>query len=139
MINEEAKKWLIKAINDYKSAQKLLSQSEEEIITDTACFHCQQAVEKMLKAFLINHDIEFGRTHSIEYLIKLCSKVDKEFEKLYEITEGLTEYAVDVRYPEEFYIPSVEEAKEALNAATKVKEFVLRKLKIDEKDLKPVN
>jgi len=135
MIDEEVKRWLIKAINDYKSAQKLLSQPEEEIITDTACFHCQQAVEKMLKAFLLNYNIEFGKTHSIEYLIKLCSKIDKEFEKLYEIIEGLTEYAIDVRYPDEFYIPSIEEAKEAFDTATKVKEFVLRKLKINEKDL----
>ena len=135
MIDEEVKRWLIKAINDYKSAQKLLSQPEEEIITDTACFHCQQAVEKMLKAFLLNYNIEFGKTHSIEYLIKLCSKIDKEFEKLYEIIEGLTEYAIDVRYPDEFYIPSIEEAKEAFDIATKVKEFVLRKLKINEKDL----
>ncbi len=135
MIDEEVKRWLIKAINDYKSAQKLLSQPEEEIITDTACFHCQQAVEKMLKVFLLNYNIEFGKTHSIEYLIKLCSKIDKEFEKLYEIIEGLTEYAIDVRYPDEFYIPSIEEAKEAFDTATKVKEFVLRKLKINEKDL----
>ena len=135
MIDEEVKRWLIKAINDYKSAQKLLSQPEEEIITDTACFHCQQAVEKMLKAFLLNYNIEFGKTHSIEYLIKLCSKIDKEFEKLYEIIEGLTEYAIDVRYPDKFYIPSIEEAKEAFDTATKVKEFVLRKLKINGKDL----
>lgn len=92
-------------------------------------------VEKMLKAFLLNYNIEFGKTHSIEYLIKLCSKIDKEFEKLYEIIEGLTEYAIDVRYPDEFYIPSIEEAKEAFDTATKVKEFVLRKLKINEKDL----
>ena len=87
----------------------------------------------MLKAFLLNYNIEFGKTHSIEYLIKLCSKIDKEFEKLYEIIEGLTEYAIDVRYPDEFYIPSIEEAKEAFDTATKVKEFVLRKLKINEK------
>ena len=79
--------------------------------------------------------MNFGKTHSIEYLIKLCSKIDKEFEKLYEIIEGLTEYAIDVRYPDEFYIPSIEEAKEAFDTATKVKEFVLRKLKINEKDL----
>lgn len=136
MISEEAKKWLIKAINDYKTAQKLLAQPEKEIITDTACFHCQQAVEKMLKAFLISHNIEFGRTHSIEYLIKLCSTVDKDFEELYKLTEGLTEYAVDVRYPEEFYIPSIEEAKETFSATTKVKEFIFKKLKISENGLK---
>ncbi|MCM8809702.1 MAG: HEPN domain-containing protein [Candidatus Omnitrophica bacterium] len=92
---------------------KLLSMPEEEIVTDTLCFHCQQTVEKFLKAFLINAGIDFGKTHSIEYLIKLCSCVDKEFENLYEKVKGLTDYAVEVRYPDEFYIPTLEEAKEA--------------------------
>lgn len=30
MIDEEVKRWLIKAINDYKSAQKLLSQLKKK-------------------------------------------------------------------------------------------------------------
>jgi HEPN domain-containing protein len=32
---------------------------------DTAVYHCQQAVEKALKAFLTYHDTEFEKTHGI--------------------------------------------------------------------------
>ncbi len=128
-MNEETKKWLTKALNDYRTAQKLLSFPEDEIITDSVCFHAQQAVEKLLKAFLIENNINFGRTHNVEYLIKLCSTVDNEFENLFDITKRLEYYAVEVRYPDEFYIPSVEEAKEAFKAAERVKDFVFGKLK----------
>ena len=84
-MKEETKKWIAKALNDYKTAEKLLKLPENEVITDTLCFHCQQTVEKLLKAFLVENDINFGKVHSLEYLIKLCSTVDKEFEKLYEV------------------------------------------------------
>jgi len=86
MIEEEIKKWLIKGLNDLKTAEILINLPKEEIVTDTLCFHCQQAVEKFLKAFLVASNVEFGRVHSIEYLIKLCEKIDKEFEFLYDIT-----------------------------------------------------
>jgi HEPN domain-containing protein len=49
---EECAEWLRKAKNDVLSARILLSHSNP--VTDTACFHCQQAVEKSLKAFLIS-------------------------------------------------------------------------------------
>lgn len=100
MIDEEVEKWLLKALNDYRTAEKLLNLPEEEIITDTLCFHCQQTVEKFLKSFLIFHSIEFEKVHSLEYLIKLCSNIDPNFESLYEITKKLNEYAVEVRYPD---------------------------------------
>ncbi|MFN3568566.1 MAG: HEPN domain-containing protein [Caldimicrobium sp.] len=129
-IEKEVKNWIIKALNDYKTAEILIALPDEEIITDTLCFHCQQAVEKFLKAFLVHNKIDFERTHSLEYLIKLCSTVDKDFENLYEIIKNLSDYAVEVRYPDEFYIPSVEEAKEAFKSATFVKDFILKKLDI---------
>ncbi|MEM3489235.1 MAG: HEPN domain-containing protein [Nitrososphaerota archaeon] len=136
MINEEVRKWLIKAMNDYKTAEKLINLPEEEVITDTLCFPCQQAVEKLLKAFLINAGVDFGRVHSLEYLIKLCSNLDDEFEGLYEITANLTDSVVEVRYPDEFYIPTINEAQEAFESARRVKDFIFEKLKIKEEDLK---
>lgn len=136
MINEEVKKWIIKALNDYKTAEKLINLPEDEIITDTLCFHCQQTVEKLLKAFLVYSGIEFGKVHNIEYLIKLCSNVDSDFENLYELTANLTDYSVDVRYTDEFYIPTIEEAKKAFDSATKVKEYIFKKLKIKKEDIK---
>jgi HEPN domain-containing protein len=48
--------WLIKAENDLASAQRLIEIQPS--ILDTACFHCQQAVEKNLKAFLIANGID---------------------------------------------------------------------------------
>jgi len=45
--------------------------AEEEIVTDAVCFHCQQAVEKLLKAYLISKNVEFGRIHDLETLLKL--------------------------------------------------------------------
>lgn len=135
-MKEETKKWLIKAMNDYKTAEKLLNLPEDEVITDTLCFHCQQAVEKFLKAFLVQHNIDFEKVHSLEYLIKLCSTVDGEFENLYEVAEKLASYAIDIRYPDEFYIPSIKEAEEAFKLATFAKDFVLKKLNITEDSLK---
>jgi HEPN domain-containing protein len=53
---EFVKQWLLKANEDLLVVEKL---TEYEIIaTSSACFHCQQAAEKFLKAFLIANDIE---------------------------------------------------------------------------------
>jgi HEPN domain-containing protein len=135
MIDKETKNWIIKAINDYKTAEKLINFPENEIITDTLCFHCQQVVEKLLKAFLVYHKIGFQKVHTIEYLIKLCSTIDSDFESLYEKTKNLTDYAIDIRYPDDFYIPTIEEARNAFESATFVKEFIFKKLSITEKDI----
>ncbi len=48
----------------------------------------------------------------------------------------MTYYATEIRYAEKFYIPSVEEAKESYEIAIEVKNFVLRKLNIQEEELK---
>ena len=90
---------------------------------------------KFLKAFLVQHNIDFEKVHSLEYLIKLCSTVDGEFENLYEVAEKLASYAIDIRYPDEFYIPSIKEAEEAFKLATFAKDFVLKKLNITEDSL----
>ena len=43
--------------------------------------------------------------------------------------DELTDYAVSVRYGDDFYFPSEKEASEAVDLAERVKEFVLDKLK----------
>jgi len=47
---EIAKQWAAKAANDLLNADNNLKS--EIIPFDTVCFHCQQAAEKFLKAFL---------------------------------------------------------------------------------------
>lgn len=134
MIKEYLKNWVVKAMEDFNIAKHELSFPEVEVSTSPVCFHCQQVTEKLLKAFLVLKDIDFGKTHDVEYLLELCINQDIEFEKLN--IGNLKFYAVEVRYPEEFYIPSIEEANECFEIAEKIKEFVLIKLNIKENDLK---
>jgi len=56
-----------------------------------------------------------------EYL-SLCSEIDPEFSELNQIDiVSLTDYAVEIRYAEDFYFPSVEEVKYAIELAEKLK------------------
>ena len=47
----EVRQWLHKADHDLRSAVLLMSGDEEPLL-DTAVYHCQQAAEKVLKAYL---------------------------------------------------------------------------------------
>ncbi len=124
---EIIKLWLVKAESDLRTAQILIK--EEDPPTDSICFHAQQAVEKLLKAYLTYLDIRAPRTHDIATLLELCSNADKEFKKLdQENLERLTFYAVKIRYPDDFYLPSIDEAQEVLKQAINLKEFILKKL-----------
>ena len=130
---EYVRKWLIKANNDLRVVENEMKLSLKETVTEAVCFHSQQATEKFLKAYLITKGVEFGKTHNLEFLLELCVKEDKGFE---EIDVGnLSFYSVEVRYPDEFYIPTLDEARDCTKIATKVKEFVLRKLDIVEDEL----
>ncbi|MCF6334250.1 MAG: HEPN domain-containing protein, partial [Spirochaetales bacterium] len=102
--------WKIKADNDIKTIENELKS--EEPVTDSICYHSQQAAEKYLKLFLVSEGIEPARSHNIAFLKNECEKNNSAFSKLTDI-EYLTDYAVDLRYPDNFYIPSLEEAKDA--------------------------
>ena len=125
---EIVKNWIKRAENDLKTAMDELDT--EEPATDTICFHAQQCVEKYLKAYLILHQKYFEKVHNITKLIELCKEIDIDFDKAYAFgADNLTVYAVEIRYGEEFYFPTIEEANEAIEVAGKIKVLVLKKLK----------
>jgi len=126
-MNKNIEQWIIKAENDLKTVEHEFSLSPEETITDSVCYHAQQAVEKFLKAYLISRNHEFGQTHNLEYLLQLCGKYDKSILQ-YDLG-NLSTYAVKIRYPDDFYIPDYEEAKEAYDLAKDIKEKILKKIK----------
>ena len=126
-INEILLHWRIKADNDFTVAEKELKSKSP--VTDAVCFHCQQAAEKYLKLFLVYNGIEPKKTHLISDLIIECSKIDTDFEKLSQ-SAYLSDYAVELRYPDDFYIPDLEETKEAFESAKMIKNFVLNRINI---------
>ena len=131
-----------------KGTKEILDLVEDNILTArksveaglyrSACFWAQQAIELALKAFLAENnvfDIYRHRTHNLRFLIEECRKIDDSFRYLLEFGDinRVSSYAVQTRYNVLFAREvSREEAKEALELAEKVREFVLGKLNIDE-------
>lgn len=91
----EVRRWLEKAEHDRLTAQAALAQSPP--ITDTAAFHCQQAVEKQLKAYLTWRERDFEKTHDLRALLEFCADDDPAFLEQRDEVEPLTAYAVRFR------------------------------------------
>lgn len=60
-MRKEAEAWLKIAAEDLQSAEILF----ERKLYRMACYHAQQSVEKVFKALLADHEVDFPRTHNI--------------------------------------------------------------------------
>ncbi|MDX8390832.1 MAG: HEPN domain-containing protein [Mariprofundaceae bacterium] len=121
------KQWLIKARNDLDSATVLINRE----LNDTGVYHCQQAAEKMLKAYLSWRKVPLIKVHDLTALVKECFIWDESFEQLMDLADILTPYATAFRYPGDILEPSAVDAEEALQLSEKILEFVLYKLPED--------
>jgi HEPN domain-containing protein len=117
--------WMQKATNDLMSAERLIDI--EPMILDSACFHCQQAIEKSLKAFLCYHSKDIVRTHDISYLLNDCAKIDPVFGTINPL--NINEFAVSIRYPDFSLAPDITETREMFELATTIFILVQEKLK----------
>lgn len=130
MNNEQAsKEWLDFADMDYQSAKFLMQM--RPIPLEIICYHCEQAAEKMLKGFLVYHNVDVPKTHDLVQLSELCSGISPEFDEISEICLDLSPYAVQVRYP--FHI-ELEEAdmRSALKDCQTVLDFIEKKLTFEQ-------
>ena len=123
-MNEElTNHYIVKAEHDLKTAKDEIITNKPA--TDTVCFHTQQCAEKYLKAYLVFNGKEITKTlktHNIEVLLVACKEMDDSFNYLIEINaHELTDYAIEARYPDDFYLPSVSESNQAIETAEKVK------------------
>lgn len=125
-LKERAALWKFKADNDLKIVEMTINHAFS--VTDILAFHCQQAAEKYLKMFLVLHGVEPKRTHDIGFLVGECCRIETAFEELYEVA-FLTIYAVETRYVDEFFMPSLEELQNAYTAAIRVRDFVVARVK----------
>ncbi len=119
---EYAREWLVKARHDWMSAEVLIAHPEP--LCDTAAFHCQQAVEKALKAFLVYHNVPFAKVHDLRVLCRMCQSIDRAFEAFCDKPDALSRYAVRFRYPGTLD-PTVEDVRHALTIVTEMWNLVL--------------
>jgi HEPN domain-containing protein len=118
---EYLKEWVRKAEEDYAVANSLVARRRSPT-PNAVSFHCQQCAEKYLKAFLVQHNVVFPKTHDLLELHKLCLSVAPSFAMIDDLLDLLNPYSVEFRYPGEE--TTVEEAKAAVRAMKKVRRFV---------------
>lgn len=115
--------WLRKADDDLTVAERLLS--DEAAFQNAVTFHCQQAAEEYIKAFLVWHEIDFPKTHDLEELLDLAETSNRDFATSLRDVIVLTPYGVELRYPGDRPDATPDEAREAVDLARKVRDAVL--------------
>ncbi len=127
----DEKAWVTKAWRDLETARR--SANGEPPFYDIAVYHCQQAAEKAVKAFLVFHDKSYEKTHDIEVLVDIACEIDSSFRNLSEAADVLTPYATRFRYPNATFAiePTPSEYNEALKHAEAIYSFVLNLLPSD--------
>jgi HEPN domain-containing protein len=114
-ILELTRLWWLRAAEDLEVARN------SRRFAFAACFHCQQAVEKAIKALLVYHQADFEKTHDIGQLLTLLRTTSTPPPESATKSLGeLTRFAVETRYP-----PGDATDNEVLDSLEKAERFLL--------------
>lgn len=122
--------WFEFAKQDLKISEMALNKK----FYNQTCFHCQQAVEKFLKGYLIAKNKEVPKIHFLDELLSLCVQTDKDFEKLRAHCSKLDDYYIPMRYPDALPgilpegLPNKKDALEAISFAKEVMQFIIKRI-----------
>lgn len=107
--------WISKAQVDLRCSKILL---EHDGGNEVVAFHCQQAIEKALKALILYLYATLEQGHSLLYLCKKVIDKRSEFSKYLKDCAFVSQYYIETRYPNENNIVvSDDEAKDCLRIA----------------------
>jgi HEPN domain-containing protein len=132
MSEEYLREWISKADEDYEAATSLIRKRKRPT-PNVVCFHCQQCAEKYLKAFLVQRQVVFPKTHDLRELRRLAVSIDPGFDLITDLLNRLTPYAIEFRYPGEQ--ATMTEAKAAIKAMKTVRRFVQDRLDMESSGL----
>jgi HEPN domain-containing protein len=130
-MKKQVEDWMFLANNDLKTSEILIK--DEYPLTNVIAFHCQQTIEKYLKAYLIEKDVPIIKTHDLIKLngmVKEIKDLGIDEKKLIVINEVYTES----RYPGELGllpdgIPTDKQAKEFIDCAKEIKITITNEIK----------
>ncbi len=123
---EAVRQWRAKAQSDWEAVEILMAS--ERCPAETVCFHCQQFVEKLLKAFLTSHGIETPKTHDLRRLIQLAEPFAPELSLLSDASDTLTIHGVETRYPGDWRQIEPSEMNEIVQLSKQFGDILLPKL-----------
>jgi HEPN domain-containing protein len=118
--------WLRKALSDLQTAEILGRPDSEH--HDTGVYHCQQAAEKAIKAFLAFTNCPIEKTHAVDELVALAFIKEPAFDTIRADADTVSPFATQFRYPSISDCdlePTESDFIEALAAARRIYDFVL--------------
>jgi len=125
---QEHNEWLKFSNGDLRAASIML-KSEDDLVIGAVLYHCQQCIEKALKAYLAFKKRTIRKTHDLVELVNLCAEFDETFLTFLSDATELNPYATKARYPDSFFLmPDVSTARWAVQQTTIVFEFVENKI-----------
>ena len=117
------KDWYEKAKKDLQSSKILFKHEGDYSIIAFIAFHCQQAIEKMLKGYILKHTENLTEGHSLLYLCKTADSIEngKNLKQYLKECAFVNQFYIETRYPSEIFIELDEdEVKECINIAEKI-------------------
>jgi HEPN domain-containing protein len=105
-----SREWVKKAEGDFETAKALIRR--RKVLADAICFHCQQSVEKYLKARLEEACLHVPKTHDCGVLLNALLALEPLWAPWMSTLARLSDYAVRLRYPGVYATKS--EAKQAV-------------------------
>ena len=116
------KDWYEKAAHDLRGAQILMEYDDGN---DLVAFHCQQAMEKMLKGWLPKTTDELFDGHSLVFLCRKAIAVGAPLKDKLRDCAYVNQFYIETRYPSDSYIPvSKKEAQDCIDAAKELLELL---------------
>lgn len=123
---EVVRQWRAKAQSDWTTVEILLDS--DRCPADTVCFHCQQFVEKLLKALLTRYEIEAPKTHDLRRLIQLAEPFAPELSRFSDASDVVTVHGVETRYPDDWREIEPAEMNEVVQLAKELGAILRSKL-----------
>ncbi|MCK5847754.1 MAG: HEPN domain-containing protein [Caldisericia bacterium] len=99
-MKETVKVWIDFAEKDFKAKELLKKTEGMELIF---AFHCQQTIEKLMKAILVENDIFPHKTHDLGRLCAIMpSSYKNQLNNFHTQLDELGQIYLDSRYPSDF-------------------------------------
>ena len=121
--------WLFHAYQDLLAAKILV---DDKRLYGATVFHCQQAIEKALKAFLLYKSHKLLDGHNLAWLCKKAAMLEGSFTKWLPECATLNRFYIETRYPADIPIEIERDFADTTLAATdEMVDFVCDEIKFD--------
>ncbi len=115
------RRWIELAKDELKMAEDLMSV--EFPVYKGVCLHCQQAVEKIMKGYVLTLGLEIVKTHDISKIGSQIFGQDESCENIIQRVVHFTDYSIRGRYPDDFEDIEDSEARQVLLLSHEVVAF----------------